>query len=369
MSAFASRAKTTLAGGLVAGLVCAGGAAGVVPAAAQGGATPNRPDFAPSSGVGWLAAGTEFIAMPTGPHPVTSDKAHPYVPNNTGGQPTFRVADLDNPILQPWVVAALKKVNERTLSGKDSFPPQVRCWPLGVPAFVLYPAQPIYFVQTPTEVLMTWQADHMVRRVFLTDKHSANPKPSWFGESIGHYEGGDTLVVRTQYPNVRRQLPHAAHRPAARGRALQIGARRQVDRSRHHGRGSRSIHHAVVGDAALPESRAGPDGRGDLRGRQFQLFQLRPGAAAPGRQARFLSPEYLSARAAWFIHRRSGASPSPRKRGEGERRRTGTFGRSFAAIGVCRLRSHRCGPATRRGFPPCAGNGSRAPWRRRRWHG
>jgi len=37
----------------------------------------------------------------------------------------------------------------------------------------------------------------MVRRVFLTDKHSANVKPSWFGESIGHYENGDTLVVDT----------------------------------------------------------------------------------------------------------------------------------------------------------------------------
>jgi hypothetical protein len=199
MSAFASKTtmKRAFAGGLVAGLVCAVNAVG--PAAAQGVARANeaRPDFAPNSGVGWLAAGTEFIAMPTGPHPVTYEKGYRYVPNNTGEQPTFRVADLDNPILQPWVVAALKKVNERALSGKDAFPPQVRCWPLGVPAFVLYPAQPIYFVQTPTEVLMTWQADHMVRRVFLTDKHSTNVKPSWFRESIGHYEGGDTLVVDT----------------------------------------------------------------------------------------------------------------------------------------------------------------------------
>jgi hypothetical protein len=31
----------------------------------------------------------------------------------------------------------------------------------------------------------------------LSDKHSANLKPSWFGESIGHYENGDTLVVDT----------------------------------------------------------------------------------------------------------------------------------------------------------------------------
>jgi hypothetical protein len=35
-----------------------------------------------------------------------------------------------------------------------------------------------------------------VRRVHLTDKHSQNVKPSWYGESIGHYEG-DTLVVDT----------------------------------------------------------------------------------------------------------------------------------------------------------------------------
>ena len=155
------------------------------------------PNFASDATVGWLAVGTEFIAMETGPHPVGNDPAHPYVPNGRGQQPTLRVADLDNPILQPWVKEALKKVNDRVLSGKDAFPPQVRCWPLGVPGFVLYPAQPVYIVQTPKEVIMTWQADHMVRHIYLTDKHSPNVKPSWFGESIGHYENGDTLVVDT----------------------------------------------------------------------------------------------------------------------------------------------------------------------------
>jgi hypothetical protein len=35
-----------------------------------------------------------------------------------------------------------------------------------------------------------------VRHVYLTDKHSPNVKPSWYGESIGRYEG-DTLVVDT----------------------------------------------------------------------------------------------------------------------------------------------------------------------------
>ena len=55
----------------------------------------------------------------------------------------------------------------------------------------------MYFVQTPNEVWMIWERDQWVRRIHLTDKHSENVKPSWFGESIGHYEGGDTLVVDT----------------------------------------------------------------------------------------------------------------------------------------------------------------------------
>jgi hypothetical protein len=204
MSAFASNTVTRkhgLAGRLLAGVLYASAVLWPVACGAQGKSAV--PDFAPASNVGWLAAGTEWIPLPTGPRPVTNHKDYPYVPNNRGAQPTFRVADLDNPILQPWVVAELKKVNDRVLAGKDAFPPQVRCWPLGVPAFLLYPAQPVFFVQTPTEVLMTWQGDQMVRRVFLTDKHSENVKPSWFGESIGHYEGGDTLVVDTVGLNTR----------------------------------------------------------------------------------------------------------------------------------------------------------------------
>jgi hypothetical protein len=45
--------------------------------------------------------------------------------------------------------------------------------------------------------VLIWEEDHMVRHIYLTDRHSADLKPSWFGESIGHYENGDTLVVDT----------------------------------------------------------------------------------------------------------------------------------------------------------------------------
>jgi hypothetical protein len=53
-----------------------------------------------------------------------------------------------------------------------------------------------YFVQTPEKVLMIWRGDNQVRRVYLNVPHSQNPKPTWHGESVGHYEG-NTLVVDT----------------------------------------------------------------------------------------------------------------------------------------------------------------------------
>jgi hypothetical protein len=44
---------------------------------------------------------------------------------------------------------------------------------------------------------------HKVCHVYLTDQHSPDVKASWFGESIGHYENGDTLVVDTVGLNTR----------------------------------------------------------------------------------------------------------------------------------------------------------------------
>jgi hypothetical protein len=163
------------------------------------------PDLATNSSVGWIASGigfgTDFVPPPDGPRPVTNDPAHPYVTNaaaaTTGKQPTFRVADLNNPILQPWAKERMRKANNDVLAGKVAFTADARCWPAGVPSFLLYPANPVRFVQTSKEVLMIWQQDAQVRRVYLNQPHSTNPKPSWYGESVGHYEGGDTLVVDT----------------------------------------------------------------------------------------------------------------------------------------------------------------------------
>jgi len=192
---------------LVAGLL----AAGMFGWSAVGEESAAIPNFSPDGRVGWIAGdqsgptpiGDDFLPQPpgAGPGPVVFDKDHPYIDNRLarekGLQATNRVADLSNPILQPWAREQLRKLNERALTETMLLTPKERCWPIGVPGWMLYPVRPVYFLQTPKEVVLIWEEDHMVRHIYLTDKHPPNVKPSWFGDSIGHYENGDTLVVDT----------------------------------------------------------------------------------------------------------------------------------------------------------------------------
>jgi hypothetical protein len=173
--------------GLLAGFLCAG----IAPAVAQQG----PPDFSANK-AGWISVGGEWTALPGSPPPVRQDPAHRYVPNNVGGQPTFRIADMDNPNLTQFAKDSLKKTNDAVLAGTPMWSRSSRCWATGVPAFLLTPAQPMFFIQTPQQVRMLAQHDNDVRRVYLNVSHSANLKPTWYGESVGHYEG-DTLVIDT----------------------------------------------------------------------------------------------------------------------------------------------------------------------------
>ncbi len=68
-------------------------------------------------------------------------------------------------------------------------------------------------LQSPKEAVLLWKRDAQVRRVYLNVPHSKNPGYSWYGESVGHYENGDTLVVDTvglddKGPLDRFRTPH-----------------------------------------------------------------------------------------------------------------------------------------------------------------
>jgi len=135
------------------------------------------------------------------PGPTTGDPAHPYYSNATarrlGVSSNYRVADLTNPNVKPWAKEIMKRENEKVLGGGIGFTARSSCMLAGVPTFAAFAAvQPIYFVQTPKQVLMIFEGDAQVRHVYLDVPHSEDPKPSWYGESVGHYED-DTLVIDT----------------------------------------------------------------------------------------------------------------------------------------------------------------------------
>src|SRR4030095_3994394 len=90
----------------------------------------------------------------------------------------------------------MKKDNEEVLAGKFAFTARSSCKAAGVPGFDLLLGGALFILQSPREVTMIFSGNAETRHIRLDVSHSANPKPSWYGESVGHYEG-DTLVVDT----------------------------------------------------------------------------------------------------------------------------------------------------------------------------
>jgi hypothetical protein len=173
-------------------------AASLVPGAAA--QTPTAiPNFA-ADGASWRTRGGEtFIPVPGAPEPTLNDPTHPYIHNvdarRLGVQPTFRISDLSNPNIKQWAKDLMKKDNDEVLAGKTAYTPGSSCKPYGVPA-IWNSGGPFFFMQTPEEAVIVSETDRIARHIYLNVPHTANLKPSYYGESVGHYEG-DTLVVDT----------------------------------------------------------------------------------------------------------------------------------------------------------------------------
>jgi hypothetical protein len=133
-----------------------------------------------------------FLKVPgdPGPGPVLQHPDFPYdrVTNR-------RMADTRNPILKADVKAKMDAEVARVMAGGIPFVPTSRCWPGGVPGLHVYTSNNVY-LQTPKQVwLLNMRGE--VRRIYMNVPHSADPGYSWYGESVGRYENGDTLVIDT----------------------------------------------------------------------------------------------------------------------------------------------------------------------------
>jgi hypothetical protein len=104
------------------------------------------------------------------------------------------VGDYTNPILNRQAADIVKKHGELSLSGVGYRTPSNQCWPGGVP--YIFWNFGMQMLQQPDRITMLYLHDHEVRRVRMNQPHPARVTPSWYGDSIGHYEG-DTLVIDT----------------------------------------------------------------------------------------------------------------------------------------------------------------------------
>jgi hypothetical protein len=104
------------------------------------------------------------------------------------------VGDYTNPILRPTAAEVVKRHGELESGGVPLPTPRNHCWPEGVP--FIFSNFGMQILQQPDKLTILYDHDHQVRHVRLNQPHPAQVTPSWYGDSVGHYDG-DTLVIDT----------------------------------------------------------------------------------------------------------------------------------------------------------------------------
>src|SRR6195256_5076917 len=119
------------------------------------------------------------------------------------------VGDYKNPILQPWAAEIVRKSGEMSLAGITFPNPSNQCWPMPMP-FTFKNFVVLVLQEKDMVTLLYGNPQHDVRRIRLNSSH---PKPltsSWYGDSVGHYEGDalvvDTVGVKTDRPYAMQDL-------------------------------------------------------------------------------------------------------------------------------------------------------------------
>ena len=163
--------------------------------------------FVSATALIWPALGEETAASVPD---LSGDWARPYIGfepplsgpgpivnrSRVGGQSNLSefVGDYTSPILKPKAADIVKRHGEIELSGTAAPNPSNQCLPMS-PPYILQ-RQQIQLVQQAHQITILYAEDHQVRHVRLNSQHPAHVIPSWYGDSIGRFEG-DTLVVDT----------------------------------------------------------------------------------------------------------------------------------------------------------------------------
>ena len=138
------------------------------------------PDFSGNWGRNTL----DYGAPAAGPGPVA----------NIAAREDLTIGDYRSRILKPWAAEIVKKMGEVSKTG-NAFPTaHNQCWPEITP--YIFGNREMEVLQRPDRITLIYSHDHQVRRIRMNASHPRRVVPSWYGDSVGRYEG-DTLVVDT----------------------------------------------------------------------------------------------------------------------------------------------------------------------------
>jgi hypothetical protein len=134
----------------------------------------------------WLNADYKFTGLPAGKRAVTTSDGSP-------------------PPLLPAQAAILEKRIKDADKGEVFANTLSQCLPGGTPQMLWGAAYPIQIIESPSQITMLFEEQNRFRIIFLSGTQPKDPDPSYFGYSLGHWEG-DTLVVDTIGLNDRTTL-------------------------------------------------------------------------------------------------------------------------------------------------------------------
>ena len=103
--------------------------------------------------------------------------------------------------MQPWAASRYREAraglgSDIYQSGRDEQDPVFSCFPAGIPRVYTVP-RPFEIQQFPDVMLMLFESDHWVRRIYVDGRGHPEGYPiSWMGHSIGKYDG-DALIADT----------------------------------------------------------------------------------------------------------------------------------------------------------------------------
>ena len=136
-------------------------------------------------------SGRQFYQPESGPGPI----------RDTDPEDNFMIGDHINSFLLTHAAEAVKAHGDRGRAGEVVFPPWSECWPTGLPLALIL-AEHVQILQEEDQVTILYQRGMNIRRIYMDTAHLADLQPSWYGHSVGHYEG-DTLVVDTVAQDTR----------------------------------------------------------------------------------------------------------------------------------------------------------------------